>query len=69
MKGRTLALAVIVLVVIIILLYAASRRPAWGNLDYWRAHLLESPDEIYARSAGGYDAAAALALRRSMGGG
>jgi hypothetical protein len=69
MKGKTLALAAIIVLVVLVLLYAVLRRPIWGNLDYWRAHLLENADEIYARSAGGYDSAAALALRRSEGGG
>ena len=62
-----LILAVIV-VLVLILAYAVEKRPTWGHVNYWKAHLTEGPDEILRRSSGGYDAAAALALRRSENG-
>lgn len=56
-----------ILALVLLVAYVAICRPAWGNVDFWRAHLFEDADQIYARSAGGWDAAAALALRRSQG--
>lgn len=65
MKPRTIAIIVVLVVVLVaIIAYAARNEPEWGHLEFWKAHLTESPEDIYSRSAGGYDRAADLALRR-----
>lgn len=67
-SGRGLELAVAALAVLTVLLVVlVAVRPAWGHLDFWRARFVERPQQIYRRSAGGYDDAAALALRRAEG--
>ena len=68
MKGnhkKAILVAVVILVLVILIAYAAKNQPGWAHLDYWKAHFIEGPDQIYDRSAGGYDEAAALALQRS----
>lgn len=57
--------AILVVLIICVMVYAAQRQPGWAHLDYWKAHYVEDPDQIYERTAGGYDEAAELALRRS----
>ena len=59
-------LAAVCVVLIIVLVWVLVRNPRWGNLDYWTATLRESPDEVYARSAGGADEEACLALDRTQ---
>lgn len=61
------AAVVVVLLLLLVVVYSARPQPGWAHLDYWKAHFVESPDQIYARSAGGYDDAADLALRRTEG--
>jgi hypothetical protein len=67
------ALVALALVVVVLLCAAFARaaggggRPRWAHLGYWKALCVESPDQVYERSAGGFDEAAALALRRSAG--
>ena len=60
-----IAVAIIIIIILLIAIYIASCEPEWGHLDFWKAQLTENPDQIYRRSAGGYDTAAALALRRT----
>lgn len=64
---KALIAAVVVVLIICLVAYAANTQPGWAHLDYWKAHYVETPDQIFARSAGGYDDAAALALQRSEG--
>lgn len=64
-KASALLLAAIVVVLVLVIAYAAAEKPDWAHLDYWKVHYSESPDQIYRRSAGGYDEAAALALERT----
>lgn len=61
--AATIALCV---VLVCLLVWVIARKPKWGNLDYWKATLREDPDEIYARSAGGPDDEAQLALDRTQ---
>jgi hypothetical protein len=58
---------VLLLLAIVWLARYAVRNPEVLHLDYWQAQLRETPDEIWARSDGTYDAAARLALQRSSG--
>ena len=64
-QKKAILIAVVVLVLILVIAYAAKHQPGWAHLDYWKAHYVEGPDQIYDRSAGSYDEAAALALQRS----
>lgn len=64
---KGLVTAIVIVLVICLVAYAAKNQPGWAHLDYWKAHYAETPDQILARSAGGYDDAAALALQRSEG--
>jgi hypothetical protein len=64
-KKTALVAAVVVLVLVLVITYSVKYQPSWAHLDYWKAHYVEGPDEIYDRSSGGYDEAAALALQRS----
>ena len=69
MKSSSKAIILAILIVLFICLMSytagAGKQPGWAHLDYWKAHYVEDPDQIYERSAGGFDEAAALALRRS----
>jgi hypothetical protein len=60
-------LLAIVVIAAVVALYVAIKRPEWGSAGFWKAHFAENADEILERSAGTYDTAAALALRRSRG--
>lgn len=64
--AQTLIVAALIVLVIVLVVYAAVHDPTWAHLGYWKAHYVETPDEIYRRSAGVFDLAAALALRRSL---
>lgn len=64
-QKKAIRIAAVILVLVLVIAYAAKNQPGWAHLDYWKAHFVEGPDQIYDRSAGGYDEAAALALRRS----
>ena len=64
---KAILIAVIIIIVICLIAYAAEHQSGWAHLDYWKAHFIEEPDQIYERSAGGYDEAAELALHRSEG--
>ncbi|GFR88683.1 hypothetical protein ElyMa_002524100 [Elysia marginata] len=55
--------AVLVLLIIIVAVAVAGQLE-WAHLDYWKAHYIEGPEQIYNRSSGSYDEAAALALQR-----
>jgi hypothetical protein len=68
MKAKPFVFAALAVLALLLVAYVATRRPEWANAGYWQAHFLEDADQIYARSAGGWDTAAALALRRSQGG-
>jgi len=59
---KILLAALVVLVLLVV--YAAVAKPAWGHLEYWRMHLFEKPAKVYERSAGHFDEAARVALRR-----
>jgi hypothetical protein len=68
MDDRSFAIlvALVVLAIMLVAYFIVASPQKWGHLDYWKANFVESPDQIYARSAGGYDRAAELALRRSI---
>jgi hypothetical protein len=38
--------------------------PKWAHLSYWKAHLVDQPDQVYELTAGGYDSAVQLAVQR-----
>ena len=66
MKSSGKILVAIIIVVLILIIYACIKNPKWTRASFWKAHLTESPDEIYRRSSGKYDKAAELALRRTL---
>ena len=59
------AIVAAVVVLICLLVWVVARQPSWGHLNYWKARLRETPDEILLRSSGDYDGEAQLALRRT----
>ena len=66
MKSPGKLLIAIIIVIIILIVYVCVKNPKWARPSFWKAHLIESPDEIYRRSSGKYDKAADLALRRTL---
>jgi len=66
MQSWAIALvAVLVIALVATIVYCIIAKPAWARSDYWQAHYLDSPWDVYARSSGGFDAAAELALHRA----
>lgn len=66
-RTKAVVLAVLVVLLMCVMAYASRKQPSWAHLDFWKAHFIEEPDQIYARSSGVYDEAADLAFRRSEG--
>jgi hypothetical protein len=67
MKGSTVFLIAALAVLLILVVYAVARDPDWAplNAGFWLANYVESPWQVYRRSSGEFDDAAALALRRA----
>jgi hypothetical protein len=63
---KFLIISIIIILILVLTTYILIKKPAWGRLDYWKAHLFEDPDTIWKRSSGIYDKEADLALRRTL---
>lgn len=66
MDYKLLGIITTVIILIIIIIYYSQDYESVTHLDYWKTHYTESPDQIYERSAGVFDNAAKLALKRSL---
>ena len=67
MKASTFLLGAALVALLVFVIYAISKDPACAQKSFWTAHCVESPWRVYQRSAGDFDDAAALALRRATG--
>lgn len=67
MKASTVLLGAALILLLILVIYAVAKDPEWAQKNYWMAHYVENPWKVYRRSAGNFDDAAALALRRATG--
>jgi len=56
----------ILAVLIVVVIYVIEKNPDLVQKNYWMSHYVESPWQVYQRSTGVFDEAAALALRRSV---
>jgi hypothetical protein len=65
MKASTVFLGAALVLLVILITYMVAKEPTWAQKSYWLAHCVETPWKVYQRSAGNFDEAAALALRRA----
>lgn len=66
MRKPPILLVALIIVIIIVLIFVLAKKPGVLSRDYWKAHLVETPDEVYRRSDGRFDEAARIALRRTL---
>lgn len=66
-RGPTLILLAALVVLTLLVIYAVCADPEWAQPGYWLANYVETPEAVYARSDGTFDAPARLALERARG--
>jgi len=67
MRPTTVLLGAALILLLIFIVYAVAEDPRWAQKNYLLAHYVDNPWKVYRRSTGGFDEAAALALRRATG--